>query len=65
MKVAGIIIGVLGAGLFVWHSIRVLMGTDVDLGFTRHGFLSLIGGVMMFAGIWLYIEGRRKPRAKA
>lgn len=70
MKIAGIIVGFIGAGLFIWHSIAVLMGTDLDnligtqleMGYMRHGFLSLIGGVIMFAGTWLYVAGRRKPR---
>lgn len=62
MKIAGIIVGIFGAILFIWHSITVLMGTDTDNGFVRHGFLSLIGGVIMFAGTWLYVVGRRNSR---
>ncbi len=61
MKIAGIVVGILGAILFIWHSVTVLMGTDLDTGYMRHGFLSLIGGVVMFAGIWIYVIGRRKP----
>ena len=62
MKIAGIIVGFIGAGLFIWHSITVLMGTDLDTGYMRHGFLSLIGGIVMFAGTWLYVAGRRRTR---
>lgn len=62
MKVAGIIIGIIGAVLFVWHAVKVVMGTDIDTVFMNHTILSLIGGIMIFAGTWLYVAGRRKPR---
>lgn len=62
MKTAGIVVGLIGAGLFIWHSVTVLMGTDLDTGYMKYGFLSVIGGVIMFGGIWLYVDGRRKTR---
>lgn len=62
MRIAGIIIGIFGAILFVWHAVKVVMGTDVNSGYMDHKVLSLVGGLMMFAGIWLYIVGRRRPR---
>ena len=63
MKVAGIIIGIIGAVLFVWHVIKVVMGTDMDTAFMSHRVLSLIGGIKVFAGTWLYVAGRRRPRS--
>ena len=64
MRIAGIIIGILGAVLFIWHAIKVVTGTDTDSPDMSHTVLSLMGGVMIFAGTWLYITGRRKPRTK-
>ena len=62
MKIAGIILEILGALIFIWHAAKVVVGTDVDSGYMNHKILSLVGGLMMFAGIWLYIVGRRRPR---
>ena len=62
MRVAGIIVGILGAVLFIWHSVKVMMGTDITTGYTSHESLSLVGGILMFAGTWLYVTGRRKSR---
>ena len=62
MKIAGIIIGIFGAILFIWHAVKVVMGTDIDSGYMNHKILSLVGGIMMFAGIWVYLIGRRRPR---
>jgi uncharacterized membrane protein YeaQ/YmgE (transglycosylase-associated protein family) len=62
MKIAGIIIGIIGAVLFVWHAVKVVMGTDIDTAYMSHTVLSLIGGVMVLAGTWLYVIGRRRPR---
>ena len=63
MKIGGIIVAVVGAALIVWHLAMVLTGTDVDgNGLMRHTTLSLVGGVMMFVGIWLYTVGRRARR---
>jgi UDP-N-acetylmuramyl pentapeptide phosphotransferase/UDP-N-acetylglucosamine-1-phosphate transferase len=62
MKLAGIIVGLVGAALFIWHLIKVLMGTDVGDGPYRHQVMSLIGGVLMFVGIWLYAAGKRRAR---
>ena len=59
MRVAGIIVGIIGAGLFTWHSIKVVMGTDISNNYLNHQILSLVGGVLVIIGIGLYIQGRR------
>ncbi len=64
MRIAGIIIGILGAVLFIWHAVKVVMGTDIDSIYASHTVLSLVGGVMVFAGTWLYVLGRRRPSSK-
>lgn len=60
MKVGGIIIALVGAALFVWHLAKVFEGTDTGAGVTTHHVVSLVGGVLMFAGIWLYVAGRKR-----
>ena len=60
MKYVGIVIGVVGAALFAWHLSRVLVGADQGQGPYTHHIPSLIGGVLMFGGIWLYVVGRRR-----
>lgn len=63
MKLVGIIVGIFGAGLFVWHLVKVLLDVEDPTGILSHHWLSLIGGVLMFVGIWIYIVGRRQsPR---
>ncbi len=63
MKVSGIIIGLIGGGLFAWHLTKVVMGTDYGDPPMTHHWWSLIGGVLLFVGIWLYTIGRRRSRA--
>lgn len=62
MRIAGIIVGIVGAILFTWHSVKVVMGTDMDIGYMSHKTLSLVGGIMIFAGTWVYVIGRRQSR---
>lgn len=62
MKIGGIIVGIIGALLFVWHLVKVMTGADEGTGITTHHVMSLVGGVLMFAGIWLYIAGRKRRR---
>lgn len=62
MKLAGIIVVLVGTALFVWHLIKVLSGTDTGPPPFTHHVMSLIGGVLMFVGIWLYAAGKRRAR---
>lgn len=63
MKIAGIIVGVVGAVIFVWHLVKVLLGVEDQTGFFTHHWLSLVGGILAFVGIWLWIKGH--PREKS
>lgn len=63
MKVAGIIVGVIGATMFVWHLVKVVMGLEEQTGMFTHHILSLVGGILVFAGIWLWIKGHRKQKS--
>ena len=61
MKTIGIIIGTIGAALFVWHSVKVVMGTDYGgSGLSNHQLMSLVGGILVVAGTGVYILGRRR-----
>ncbi len=62
MKNLGIIVGISGAMLFVWHSIKDINGTDVGFGMWNHQTLSLIGGILVLIGTGIYILGRRRGR---
>ena len=62
MKIAGIIVGIMGATMFVWHLLKVLMGTEEQTGVFTHHILSLAGGILAFAGIWIWIAGRRRQK---
>lgn len=62
MKIAGIIVGAIGAILFVWHYVNVAMGRDVDTRYISHQTLSLVGGIIIFLGIGIYVIGRRRSR---
>lgn len=62
MKIAGIIVGTIGAIMFVWHLLKVLMGMEEQTGMFTHHYLSLVGGILTFAGIWIWIAGRRRQK---
>lgn len=50
--------------MFVWHLVKVLFGMEEQTGILTHHWLSLIGGILMFVGIGIYIAGRRQSSAK-
>lgn len=62
MKTVGILVGVFGAALFIWHSIKVVVGTDIDSGYMSHKTLSLVGGILILVGTGIYALGRRRTR---
>lgn len=62
MKLAGIIVGVVGAIMFVWHLVKVVTGTEEQTGTFTHHILSLVGGILAFAGIWIWIKGHRRRK---
>ena len=64
IKIIGILVGVFGFALFVWHMVKVVMGTDVGSGFMDHRLLSLVGGILILAGTGIYIVGRGGHRKR-
>lgn len=63
MKLVGFLIALAGGVLLGWHLSRVFLGTDVPQGYFTHHVMSLVGGVLMFVGIWLYSIGRNRRRS--
>lgn len=63
MKLVGIIVATGGAVLFAWHLFKVFMGTEEQTGLFTHHILSLVGGILAFAGIWLWIKGHRSHKS--
>lgn len=64
MKNAGIIVGIIGTMLFIWHSVKVVMNTDYNSAYASHQVMSLVGGILIIAGTGLYIWGRRRTPPK-
>ncbi len=62
MKTVGILIGLFGAALFIWHLIKVFAGLDIDSGYVNHKTLSLVGGILVLVGTGIYTLGRRRIR---
>lgn len=62
MKTSGIIIALIGTALFLWHIRKVIEGTDYGTPPLTHHWISFIGGVLLFIGIWIYAVGRRRAR---
>ncbi|MGI8469965.1 MAG: hypothetical protein ACR2N3_16115 [Pyrinomonadaceae bacterium] len=66
IKMIGILVGVFGLGLFVWHMVKVITNQDYDSqGFITHQWLSLIGGLLILLGTAIYIIGRERKKRKA
>ncbi len=60
MKPGSIVVAPAGAALFVWRLAKAFASRDRGTGITTHHVMSLVGGVLMFAGIWLYGAGRKR-----
>lgn len=65
IKMIGILVGIFGAGLFLWHSVKVATNQDYDgQTFGTHQWLSLIGGLLILLGTAIYIIGRERKNRK-
>lgn len=62
MKILGIIVGIIGAILFVWHLIKVMLDKETNTGIFTHHIMSLVGGILIIVGTGIYILGRRRKR---
>ena len=60
IKMIGILVGIVGALLFIWHSVKVVRNTDYNTAYSSHQILSLVGGILIIVGTGLYIWGKRR-----
>lgn len=61
MKFVGIIMGILGAPMFILHLVEVYLKGGESPGMLTHHWLSLLSGGAMITGIVFYVIGRRQP----
>ena len=64
MKLIGILVGILGAALLVWHSVKVATNAESNAGMTTHHLLSLAGGILIIVGTGIYIFERRRGKRR-
>ena len=62
MKLLGVLVGILGAILLIWHLVKAATNTETMSGITTHHLLSLAGGILIIVGTSIYILGRRRGR---
>ena len=62
MKLSGVMVALIGGALFAWHLMRIWTGNDTGTPPLTHHTMSLIGGILIFVGILLYVIGKRPGR---
>lgn len=63
MKTGGIIIGIIGATLFVWHLIKVGFNPDY-VGYASHQVMALNAVILIVFGTVIYFIGGRRLKHK-
>ena len=63
MQAWGIVISVIGIGLFLWHLIRVQINPDYE-GYASHQVMAMNGIVVLVFGIAIYFLGRWRKKRK-
>ena len=63
MKTGGLIIGIIGATLFVWHLIKVGVNPDYE-GYASHQVMALNAVILIIFGTVIYFMGRRRLKHK-
>lgn len=63
MKTGGLIIGIIGATLFVWHLIKVGVNPDYE-GYASHQVMALNAVILIIFGSALYFMGKRSLKNK-
>lgn len=63
MKTGGIIIGIIGVALFIWHVIRVMSNPDY-VGYASHQVMSIDAVILIIFGTVLYFMGKRRTKPK-
>ena len=63
MKTGGIIIGIIGATLFIWHLVKVVSNPDYE-GYASHQVMALNAVILMIFGTVIYFMGRWRLKHK-
>jgi hypothetical protein len=61
MKIGGLILSILGSGLFVWHMVRVRMNPDYE-GYASHQVMAMNAVILVIFGAVLYFVGRWREK---
>lgn len=61
MRTGGIVIGIIGAVLFVWHVLRVTSQPDYE-GYASHQVMSVNAAVLLIFGAVIYFMGTRRMK---
>lgn len=57
MKTGGVIIGIIGAALFVWHLFKVVSNPDYE-GYASHQVMAMNAMILVVVGTGFYFWGR-------
>ena len=63
MKTGGIMIGIIGATLFIWHLVKVVSNPDYE-GYASHQVMAVNAVVLIIFGTVLYFMGKRRTKHK-
>ena len=63
MKTGGIIIGIIGATLFIWHLAKVASNPDYE-GYASHQVMASNAVILLVFGTALYFMGKRRTKHK-
>lgn len=63
MKTGGIIIGIIGATLFIWHLVKVVSNPIYE-GYASHQVMSIDAVILIIFGTVLYFMGKRRTKPK-
>lgn len=60
MRMGGIVIGIIGVTLFLWHLFRGETDADYHFGYASHQVMSVDSPILIVAGAVFYFWGRRR-----
>ena len=64
MRVGGLVIGIAGIVLFLWHLLRAAMASDPRSGYDSHQVMSVDSAILLGLGIIFYFLGRHRHRRR-
>ena len=63
MKTGGIVVGIIGVTLLIWHLVKVMSNPNYE-GYASHQVMSVDAVILIIVGIGLYIFGKRNQRIR-